>query len=103
MERFGKDIREHAMEIINYEKKKEIIPLSDEENKSYEKQKVCYIHKKEFDIDGNDKNAFRLYHKVKDHCHYNGKFSRAAQSICNLRYKTPKEIPISVPIKKKNW
>ena len=40
------------------------------------------------------KNAFKLYHKVRDHCHYTGKFRGAAHSICNLRYKTPKEIPI---------
>ena len=25
-----------------------MIPLNDEENKSYEKQKVCYIYEKEF-------------------------------------------------------
>ena len=30
------------MKIIDYEKK-EMIPLTDEENKSYENQKVCYI------------------------------------------------------------
>ena len=35
-----------------------------------------------------------LYHKVRDHCHYIGKFREAAHSICNLRYKVPKEIPI---------
>ena len=40
MERFCKDLKEHATEIINYEKK-EMIPLTDKENKSYEKQKVC--------------------------------------------------------------
>ena len=28
-------------------KKKEIISLTDEENKSFEKQKVCYIRKKD--------------------------------------------------------
>ena len=32
-------------------KKKEIIPLIDEENESYEKQKVWYICKKYFDTD----------------------------------------------------
>ena len=32
--------------------------------------------------------------KVRDHCHYTGKFRGAAHSICNLTYKTPKEIPI---------
>ena len=32
-------------------KKKEMIPLTDEETKSYEKQKVCPICKKEFSTD----------------------------------------------------
>ena len=93
MKRLFKDLRDHAMKIINYEEK-EMIPLTDKENKSYEKQKVCYICKKEFSTDENDKNAFKLYHKVRDHCHYTGKFRGAAHSICNLRYKTPKEIPV---------
>ena len=66
-----------------------MIPLTDKENKSYEKQKVCYICKKEFSIDDDTK-----YQKVRDHCHYTGKFRGAAHSICNLRYKTPKEIPV---------
>ena len=36
----------------------------------------------------------KLYDKVKDHCHYTGKFRGAAHNICNLRYKTPKKIPV---------
>ena len=32
--------------------------------------------------------------KVRDHCHYTGKYRGAAHNICNLRYKVPKEIPI---------
>ena len=32
--------------------------------------------------------------KVKDHCYYTRKYRGASQSICNLRYKTPKEIPV---------
>ena len=44
--------------------------------------------------DENDKNAFKLYHKIRDHCHYTGKFEGPAQSIFNLRSKTPKEIPV---------
>ena len=43
MERLCKDLKDHATKIINYEKK-EMIPLTDEENKSYKKQKVCYIY-----------------------------------------------------------
>ena len=93
MERFCKDLRDHAMKIINYEEK-EMIPLTDKENKSYEKQNICYIFKKEFITDENDKKAFKLCHKVRDHCRYTGKFRGAAHSICNLRYKIPKEIPV---------
>ena len=32
--------------------------------------------------------------KVRDHCHYRRKYRGAAHSICNLRYKISKEIPV---------
>ena len=59
--------------------KKEMMPLTKEEKKLH-----C---KKEFSA--NDKK----YQKVRDHCHYTGKYRGTAHDICNLRYKTPKEIP----------
>ena len=37
-----KKLKDHALKIINYEKK-EMIPLSEEENKSYEEQEVCHL------------------------------------------------------------
>ena len=67
-----------------------MIPLTKEEVKNHNKQKVCYICKEGFNTDDSDKK----YHKVKYHCHYIGKYRGAAHDICNLRYKTPKEIPI---------
>ena len=39
------DLKKHATKIINYGKT-EIIPSTYEENKSYKKQKVCYICRK---------------------------------------------------------
>ena len=93
MERFSKDLNKHVAKTMNFEKK-EIIPLTGEENKSYKKQKVSCICKKEFNTDENDKNAFKLYYKVRYHCHYTGKYRGAAHNSCNLRYKTRKEIPI---------
>ena len=69
MKRFCKDLKERALEITNY-KKKEMMPLTDEENKSYKKQIVCYICKKEFSTDDDNKK----YHKLRDHCHYTGKY-----------------------------
>ena len=56
------------------------------------KKFVSYT-KKNF-IDENEKSKFKLYHKVRDHCHYTRKFRRVVNNICNLRYKVPKEIPI---------
>ena len=89
MEKFCKDLREHSTKIINYEKKK-IIPLTTKEKIYHNKQKVCYICKKEFDNNDNDKKQ----QKVRDHCHYIGKYRGAAHNICILRYKVPKEIPV---------
>ena len=93
MERFCKGLKERVLKIINYDDK-EIIPLTYEENEFYKKQEYCYICKKEFNTDKNDKKVFKLRHKVKNHCHYTGKYRRTAHNICNLRYKTPKEIPV---------
>ena len=87
MNKFCKDLREHVTKIINCEKKK-MIPFTTEEKIYHNKQKICYICKKEFN--NNDKKNY----KVRDYCHYTGKYRGAAHNICNLRYKVPKEIPI---------
>ena len=92
MKIFCKDLRDQAMKIINYEKKK--IILTNERKESYENQGVCYICEKEFCTDKNNKKEFKSYCKVRDHCHYTGKYRGAAHSICNLRYKIPNEIPV---------
>ena len=39
-------------------------------------------------------NNNKKQQKVRDHCHYTGKYRGAAHNICNLRYKVPKEIPV---------
>ena len=55
-------LREYAKKIINYEEK-EMIPLTKKEEKMHNKQKVCYICKKGYSTDDNNKK----YHKVRDH------------------------------------
>ena len=39
----------------------------------------------------NDKNFW----KVKDHCHYTGKYRGAAHSTCNLKFYVLNEIPVA--------
>ena len=56
------------------------------------KIKKCHMCNKIFFYDKNEKSKFKLYKKVRDHCHFTGKFRGAADNICNLRYKVPREI-----------
>ena len=77
IEKFCKDLKELGTEMINF-KKKEMIPLTNKEIKSYEKQKVCHICKEKFCNDKNKK-------KVRDHCHYTGRFRGAAHSQFHSR------------------
>ena len=82
MKRFCKDLKDHATKIIDF-KKNTMIPLTKEEEDNYNKENICYISKKEFNND-----------KVRDHCHFTGKYRGAAHNTCNLRYKIPKNIPV---------
>ena len=67
---FCKILKEHVKRIM-YGKKKEMIPLTDKENRSYENPKHCHVCRKLFKKD--DK-------KVRDHYHFTGKYRGAAHS-----------------------
>ena len=81
MKNFCLDLKEHATKIINYEKK-EMIPLTKKEKKMHNKPKICYICKKRFSTDDNSGVALnKKCHKVRDHCHYIGKYRGVAHGI----------------------
>ena len=82
MKKFCRYLKEHARKLIDYQKK-EMIPLTYEENESYKNQKVCYICKKRFNTDDDNEE----YRRVRGHCHYTIKCRSAAHNICNLRYE----------------
>ena len=94
IEKLCKKLKERAMKIINYEEK-EMITLTKEENKSYKEQEKCHICKEKFCMDKDDEN-YKNKRKVKDYCHYTGKFRGAAHSKCNLNYKAPNDNPIII-------
>ena len=78
------------MEIINFKKNKMTL-LTNEEQKSDENAKSCYISKEKFE----DKHVKdKKYCKVRDRCHYTDKCADFTHSICNLKFSVPKEIPI---------
>ena len=65
--------------------------LINEQQESYENANICHICKQKFEYKYiKDKK----YCRVRDHCHYAGKYRAAAHSICNFKYSTPKEITV---------
>ena len=86
--RFCDDLKEHVTRITNYEMKS-MDPLTEEEKESYKNQELCHICEKEVCTDNN-----KEMRKVRDHCHYAGKYRGAAHIKCNLNYKIVKEIPV---------
>ena len=88
MKRFCDDLKEHVTRITNYEMKP-MDPLTEEEKESYKNQELRHIWEKEFRADNNKETR-----KVRDHCHYRGKYRGAAHSKCNLNYRIVKEIPV---------
>ena len=73
-----------------YETFKESKPMIFDENakKLHESQKECYVCGEKF----YDKSL--EYRKVRDHCHYTGKYRGALHSKCNLRLKRTNAIPV---------
>ena len=60
-------------------------PLTKSQLKEYKHATKCHICFKPFK-EGN--------RKVRDHCHYSGKYRGAAHSLCSLKYKIPSYIPV---------
>ena len=93
MEQFSIELRSIFIKLINYEQKA-MIPLTDDEKLSHENQKVCFLCEKEFCVDKTNKKEYKVKCKVRDHCHFTGKYRGVAHSECNLRYKVSKVIPV---------
>lgn len=72
----------------NLNKPVRMLKLTPEELDTYGNTQQCHICEEDFDVD-EDENG-----KVKDHCHFTGKFRGAAHSKCNLAYRVPNFIPI---------
>ena len=65
-----------------YRRSKPLIPTRVEQ-KSFDKEEICHICKKEL-----------LGDKVRDHCHFTGKYRGAAHNKCNLMCKKPRILTV---------
>ena len=80
---FVKWLEEDVKEIANIEPKKIIFTREDE--KQFNTSSDCWICGEEIK-NTND--------KVRDHCHYTGRYRGAAHNSCNLKYSKPKGVPV---------
>ena len=87
MKTFCEFLRDHAMKIISFKKKK-VKLLTKDQQESYKNTKICFICRENFE---NKYVKDEKYLKVRDHCHYTGEYRDAAHSICNLIYSVPKK------------
>ena len=83
---FLKYLEEDIKMIANIPNKK--IIFGEKEKERYNEETRCWICKGEFD--DKDKNK----EKVKNHCHYTGRYRGAAHNECNLNYRKPNFTPV---------
>ena len=74
LKKFCQDLKKQAKSIVDFEKK--MIKLTQEERYKHDSRKYCFLYKKPFLED-----AKNNYIKVRDHCHYTGKYRGAAHKI----------------------
>ena len=91
---FVEMIEDDITRIQNIPKKPLIMTQNDW--KDFNESTKCWICQEEFEKDspsGNPSEA-RDEKKVRDHCHFTGKFRGAAHNSCNLRYRKPWFTPV---------
>ena len=62
-----------------------MLPLTKKEQSKFENAKICWICQKE--LKKKDK-------RVRDHCHFTGKFRGAAHNSCNMHFRKPNFTPV---------
>ena len=81
MDVFIKWLEEDVKAIANIEEKEMI--FTEEDRKQFNKASDCWICGEEL---GND--------RVRDHCHYTGRYRGPAHNNCNLKYRKPKSVSV---------
>ena len=81
MQKFVESLEKDVKEIANIPKVDMI--FGKEEAERFNKETKCWIRKEDLNDD-----------KVRDHCHFTGRYRGAAHNKCNLKYKKPKFIPV---------
>ena len=94
-EDIAKKFIEYVVELTHkiykdYYRKPKPLVLTKEEEKEFQSASKCHICEEEF---SRDKNTNKIL-KVKDHCHFTGKYRGAAHNKCNLECRKPLILPV---------
>ena len=90
-EKFIKEVIKLTHKIYqDYYQKPKPLYLNDEEEKEFQSATICHICEEEFSSDKKSKEIF----KVRDHCHFTGKYRGAAHNKCNLFCRKPVILPV---------
>ena len=87
MKNFSEILREYAMKIINFKKKK-ILVIKKQQQESYENAKICYICKEKIE---NKYRENKKCCKVWDHFYCTEEHRGAAHTVCILKNRAPKK------------
>ena len=87
LEKFCDYIRQEAHRLYHMFPEKPMDPLTKKQWKKYKKARRCHICFKPF-VDS------KKGPKVRDHCHYTGRYRGPTHRNCNLKYRIPSYIPV---------
>ena len=93
---FVKKINEIRDEIKDRMQENREIQMTDEDKKDFETATLCFICGDRFNKTYKTDKEAEKYKKVRDHCHFTGKYRGCAHSICNPNFcKRNFKIPVS--------
>ena len=81
--KFVETLEAHIKQIYQQFKFPKRMTFTEADERKYKRATKCHIRDGELDDD-----------RVRDHCHFTGRFRGAAHNGCNLNYKAPKFIPV---------
>ena len=83
---FVKKLNEIRAEVKEKMGENEKIDMTDEDKEDFKHAKNCFICGDKFRMNYKNAKEAEKYRKVRDHCHFTGKYRGCAHNVCNLNF-----------------